>query len=352
MSYTEILTDHGSTVEIWDKEINHEYIGQTFMHRLMGKGTDKILQFKRQLSKTAGDAITFTLAGEQEGGRVDGNVKGIGNEGRQQYYNQRVTIDNVRFLHKIWDLPMTQKRVNFNVISEAKSALIRKNKKGMDEDVITALTTIGSERVRGRYLYGAADSNWNATHSTALTAVDGTNDMLTVAMVDIAKRKAQIPINATLKIQPSTVNIGNGMRDGVEEWMVFLGHTFCMRDLLTSDASWKNAELNLPPNPKRSSVLFTGSSFKGARNGVLYHEVEQLPLIASTIQVAHCLLLGAGAGYIGWGQMTKTNEEFEDLKHNITYETHEIRGIDKAVWNLSTTEDAGLINVFPAAVAD
>ena len=350
MAYVEILTDNGLTVEQWDSDIFEEYLGQLWWKNLMGTSEDSVIQVLEDLTKSPGDAITVGLMGEMQGGKVTGNSKGKGNEGRVDFFNQRIVVDNIRYLIKIEDIPMTQKRVGFDVLQKAKRALVTKSRLGLEDDITTALTTIGAERVRGRYLYGAADSNWDSTPATALATIDATNDVLTAAMIDIAKRKATIPVNATAKIRPMMVKVGKNF----EEWFVFVGHTYAIRDLVNSDAAFRNAQLLLPPNANRDSVLFTGSSFKGSWNGVLIYEYENLPLYTNTnsVQCAHNLLLGAQAAAVVWGQRSKFGEEEEDLGHDRIYETHEIREESKLIFNRSTTEDNGLVNLLSAAVAD
>lgn len=348
MAYTEILTSHGLTAEQWDNEIFEEYLAQVWWKNFMGTSQDAIIQVKDDLSKKPGDAITLGIRGQMQGGKVTGNNKAAGNEGRVDFFYQRITIDNVRYVIKIEDVPMSQKRVVFDVLKQAKNALMDKARIGLEEDITTALVDTSTGRVRGRYLYGAADSNWNATHATALTNVDNTSDKLTTSMIDIAKRKAVIPVNATAKIRPMKVKNGKNL----EEWFLFVGHTYCMRDMVTDDASWKNAQLNMTPRSTSDSPIFTGSAFKGSWNGTLIYEYERIPLVASTIQVAHNLLLGAQAGAVVWGQRSKFGEEDSDLGHDMTYETHEIREESKIYFDRATVEDNGIIHVFSAAVAD
>ena len=346
--YIEILTDHSLTEEQWDRSIFEEYVLQSWWSNFMGSNESAIIQVSDDLSKDAGDALTFGLMGLQEGGVVRGNKKGKGNEGRTKFYGQRVTIDNVRVLTLIEDVPMTSKRVGWDVLQKAKRSLITKARITLEDDITEALTTISTERVRGRYLYGAADSNWNSTHATALQNVDATNDMLTADMISAAKRKAEIPVNATAPITPMMVKIGKNY----EEWFVFVGHTYSIRDLINKDAAFKNVHLNIPPQANSDSPLFTGNAFKGAWDGVLIYDYRRIPLISSTIQVSHSLLLGAQAAGVAWGQRSKFGEQKEDYGHDQGYELHEIRGINKFVFDRSTTEDHGLVNVFPAAVAD
>lgn len=348
MAYTEILTGASVTAEQFDNDIFAEYTQMLWWKNLMGTSADSVIQVKDDLTKKAGDAITLNMRGQMAGGKVTGNNVGLGNEGSVDFYGQRITIDNVRQLVRIDDVPMTQKRVGFDVLMEAKDALTYKAQKDLDDEVTTQLSNTSNARVRGRYLYGAADSNWHATHATALTNVDNTADQLTTNMIRIAKRKAQILVNATAKIRPMRVKNGKNM----EEWYCFVGHPYSLRDMFDNDAAWKNAQLNIPPQSNGDSPIYTGSSFKGSYDGVLIYEYEAINLVSSTIQVSHNFLLGAQAGAVVWGQRSKFGEEEQDLGHRITYEIHEIRGVSKLYFDRATQEDNGICHVFAAAVAD
>jgi hypothetical protein len=157
-----------------------------------------------------------------------------------------------------------------------------------------------------------------------------------------------IPVNATARIRPMKVKNGKSF----EEWFCFVGHTYSLRDMIENDAAWRNAQLNLAPR-SMDSVIFQGSSFKGAWNGVLVYEYDRIPLVSSTIQVAHCLLLGAQAAAVVWGQRSKFKEDDTvDFGHDIAYELHEIRGMAKLAFDRASPEDHGIVHVFPAAVAD
>jgi hypothetical protein len=363
MAYTEVLTSGNPAVtsaEQWEAEVHQEYIGQFKMKFLMGSGPNAVIQVKEDLTKSAGDAITIHYASQQTGGTVRGNAKGIGNEGNMDFYAQRFVIDNTRTLHKVWDVPMTEQRTTFNTLMEVRHALTTKHAETFDDDMVTGLTNTSVGKVRGRYLYGAADSNWNATHATALATIDATNDKLTTSMIGVAKRKAVIKgTGVTEKIRPT--RIMNGLQS--EEWFVMMAHTYAIRDLVNDDAAFRNNQLLLPPGRNSDSLYFTGSHFKGSWEGVLIYEYDRLPLATNTnsIQTAHNLLMGAQAGAVVWGQRTKFGEEDEDLKHNQIYELHDIRNAvssgstnnHKLVRNDGVnTTDHGIVNVFSAAVAD
>jgi len=354
MAYTEILTSYGVTVSQWENRIAAEYIGQLWMKNLMGPTQDSVIQVKQDLTKQPGDAINVGIRSQLKGGYVSGNTFGLGNEGRVEFYNQRIVIDNVRHLVRFDDVSMSQKRVGWDLLNQGREALVEKARIRLDDDITTALSDTSTGRVRGRYLYGAVDSNWNATHATALTNVDNTADQLTSNMIRIAKRKALIPVNATAKIRPMSVNTGMNF----EQWYVCSCHPYGVRDLVDNDAAYRNAQLLLPPNGNRESSLFTGNAYRGAYDGVLIYEYDRIQLVSSTIQVAHNLFLGAQSGTVVWGQMPKFNEQEQDLGHTISYETHEIRKASKLVFGRNaidstiSDEDNGVVHVFSAAVAD
>lgn len=348
MAYVEVLESNDLTAEQWDSTLFEEYIGQMWWKNVMGASMDSIIQVNEDLTTKAGSAINIPMRGLMQGGKVTGNATGVGNEGTVPLFNFRVVVDNVRHLVRVEDIPMTAQRTAFNVLSAVKDALNEKNQLDLDETITSQLSDTATGRVRGRYLYGAADSNWNATHSTALTAVDNTDDQLTLDMINIAKRKARFPINAEAKIRPMRIKNGKNY----EEWYMFCGHDLSLRDLVKNDAAFANAHLLIPPQSNADSPLFSGSAFKGNFNGVLLYEYERIQLVASTIQVSHNFLLGAQAAVVAWGQRPKFGEEFFDLKHKVTYETHEIRGVSKVAFNRTTVEDNGVVHVFAAAVAD
>lgn len=348
MAYIEVLEANDLTVEQWDTQLFEEYIGQLWWKNVMGESNDSIILVNEDLTSKAGSAINIPMRGLMQGGKVVGNATGIGNEGTVPLFNYRIVVDNVRHLVRIEDIPMTQQRTAFNVLTAAKDALNEKNQIDLDEAVTTALSDTSTGRVRGRYLYGAADANWSATHATALGNIDNTDDQLTLDMINIAKRKARIPVVAEAIIRPMRIKNGKNF----EEWYMFVGHDLAMRDLTKNDAAFQNPHLLIPPQGNGMSPLFTGSSFKGNFNGVLLYEYLRVNLDASTIQVAHNLFLGAQAGVIAWAQRSKFGEEFSDLKHKVTYETHEIRGIGKVAFNRDTVEDNGIVHVFSAGVAD
>src|SRR5262249_7267969 len=149
MAYTEILTSYGVTVSQWEDRIAAEYIGQLWMKNLMGPSMDAVIQVKQDLTKQPGDAINVGIRSQLKGGYVSGNTFGLGNEGRVEFYNQRIVIDNVRHLVRFDDVPMSQKRVGWDLLNQGREALVEKARIRLDEDMIASLSDTTTTRVRG-----------------------------------------------------------------------------------------------------------------------------------------------------------------------------------------------------------
>lgn len=351
-SYVEILNSHGITQTQWDTKVYFEYLRKLLWFLFMGTDESAIIQVKTRLQKSKGDTIVFELVGELEGGTVTGNATGEGNEGSFDIFVDQVQIDNVRHLVRVDDVDMSEQRSGLDLLNLAKSRLTNKQKNYVDDQISTKLSDTSNGRVRGRYLYGKNDDNWDAVHATALNSIDDTNDQLTLKSLSKAKRKAQFPGSVDLpKIQPTQV-MGNAKR--LTEWFVYVAHGYTTRDLTENDATFINRQLNIPPEPNSKNPLYTGSSFKGAHDGVLIHGYDgiHLEVNVTPVQCAHNLLLGAQAAAWAVGQNPKFKSEGFDLGHKFRAETHEIFGIEKLVFNTANAEDHGVVHHFVAAVDD
>src|SRR5947209_4386911 len=117
MAYTQILTGHSLTASQWDASIAQEYLQQLWFAHVMGPSSDAVVQVKMDLAKKAGDAITIGIRSQLKGGHVTSNSKALGNEGRVDFYGQRIVIDNDRQVVKVEDVPMSQKRTTCRSLS-------------------------------------------------------------------------------------------------------------------------------------------------------------------------------------------------------------------------------------------
>lgn len=356
MGIQEILTTEGVVPEVWEAEASAEYLRQSFWMRFGGKGDNAVITMNEDLTKASGDAINTSIRSQLQGGVITGSTPTTGNEGHMFLYNFRLAVDDDKVAGKWKNFPMTQQRTAVKILNSLRSGIVDARRLRTDDRITSALTDTSSGRVQGRYRYGSAESNYDATAATAKTNIDNTDDQLKLSDVSALKRKAKvIGGNAQAKIRPYKVVVGES--DGVAEYFLYVNHDYAIRDLTQNDAAWKNPLLLLPPMMNAKSPIFTGASFKGGWDGVLIYEWEGIPLENSTIQISHGLFLGAQACVVAWAQHGKFTEEYTNYKKDIGLEHHEINAIGKVVYDRnsqdgSTNEDQGVIHHYTPAVAD
>ncbi|RYG61713.1 MAG: N4-gp56 family major capsid protein [Alphaproteobacteria bacterium] len=338
-----IDTTHGVTAEQWSNEVFSEYLAQNPFFTFMGASSHNIIQVKEELTKAPGDAITVQLRAKLSGSGVSGSTALKGAEEDLVFYDQRLVVDTIRH-GVLLKGEMSEKRVAFDLRNQAREALVDWASDKLRKDIVVSLTNTSIGRDRSRYMYGVSDTNWNATHATALATVDNTNDKLTTAAISRAKRKALL--EGARKVRPFTIKDGNK----VEEVYVLFAHPYCVRDLL-ADADFKALNTYIP-SKLGDSVLVHGQRYKGMWDGVMIFETE-MPVLTGAgtgaINVAHNVLCGAQAMAVTWGKRTNYKEDADDYGHSNGFAIDEIRGVSKLVFN---NVDHGVVNMFNAAVAD
>ena len=339
-----IQSTHGVSAEQWSSEVFNEYLGQNPFFNFMGTSSNSIIQVKEELTKAPGDAITVQLRAKLSGAGVTGDTALKGNEENLVFYDQKLTVDTLRHAVMLRG-EMSEKRVAFDLRNQAREALVDWANDKLRTSIIAALTNTSTGRVQARYMYGATDANYNATHATALANVDATNDKLTTAVISKAKRKAVL--DGGRKVRPFVLKNGNK----VEEVYVLFAHPYAVRDLL-EDQAFKDVNVHLPAG-MNESVLVHGQRYKGMWDGVMIFECEEMPILdgagASSIDVAHNVLCGAQAVAVAWGKRTNYKEDVDDYGHENGFAIDEIRGVEKLVFN---NIDHGVVHVFTAGVAD
>ena len=339
-----IETTHGVSAEQWSNDVFGEYLGGNPFYNFMGSNSNSVIQVKEELTKASGDAITVQLRAKLSGTGVTGSTTLKGNEEDLIFYDQKLTVDTLRHA-VILRGEMSEKRAAFDLRNQAREALVDWATDKMRNNIITALTDTSVGRDQSRYMYGATDGNWDATHTTALANVDATNDVLSTEMISKAKRKATL--DGSRKVRPFTLKQGNK----VEEVFVLFAQPYAVRDLL-NDQAFKDVNTHIPTS-FGDSVLVHGQRYKGMWDGVMIFECDEMPTIAGAgaagIDVAHNVLCGAQAAAIAWGKRTNYKEDSDDYGHENGFAIDEIRGIEKLVFN---GVDHGVVNLFTASVAD
>ena len=363
MADSTIATGDAVTAEQFMDSAFREYRDKLVTRPYMGLTSEFPIQVNQELAKAKGDAISFNLTGALTGAGVTGATTLEGAEEAQTYFAHRVVIDQKRNAVRIpW---MSEQRAPFALMQEAKPALTTWLAQKVEDDIFAALSTINgvaygaaSEGQKDqwvldntdRVLYGAAVANHvSGDSSTSLLTVDGTTDILNVAQISLAKRRAQL---CNPKIRP--IRIQNG-----EEFFVLFAHPLCIRDLKNT-TEWQAAQRDAMPRGT-DNPIFTGMA--GIWDGVIIKETPKVLLLsgvgAAGIDVAMNSLCGAQAllfaqGGTPKGFVTDMVEEEFDYGDKTGVAIRSVYGIEKARFQTNATNPAqhGVVSVFSAAVAD
>lgn len=363
MADSTIATGDAVTAEQFMDSAFREYRDKLVTRPYMGLTSEFPIQVNQELAKVKGDAISFNLTGALTGAGVTGATTLEGAEEAQTYFAHRVVIDQKRNAVRIpW---MSEQRAPFALMQEAKPALTTWLAQKVEDDIFAALSTINgvaygaaSEGQKDqwvldntdRVLYGAAVANHvSGDSSTSLLTVDGTTDILNVAQISLAKRRAQL---CNPKIRP--IRIQNG-----EEFFVLFAHPLCIRDLKNT-TEWQAAQRDAMPRGT-DNPIFTGMA--GIWDGVIIKETPKVLLLsgvgAAGIDVAMNSLCGAQAllfaqGGTPKGFVTDMVEEEFDYGDKTGVAIRSVYGIEKARFQTNATNPAqhGVVSVFSAAVAD
>jgi hypothetical protein len=199
-------------------------------------------------------------------------------------------------------------------------------------------------------LFGAVNSNYNATFATALATIDNTTDKLTAAAVGVMKRIAK---TADPHIRP----IRSSAEDGREYYILFTGSK-PFRDLKADStivANLRDARAREGTGMEKNPLFQDGDLI---HDGVIIREIPEFTTITNTNSVACGLavLCGAQAVGVAWGQeprFTAKKEDDYDFFSGIGIE--ELIGVNKVMRKhgvAGTYKDHGIVTGFFAAVND
>ena len=300
MASTSIATSHGLTEEKWKKELFKVYQEGTFFGKFKGMGGNNVIQVSQELSKGAGDAVTFGFSNSIRGtAGVTGNTPLEGeasgtytvNNEAMVFNNQRVVIDQLRQSIKLSGL-MDEKRVAFNMRNEAKTQLADWLAYNEDQALFSVINS--ADLVATGFIADAA-----LTYD---------------AIVDM-KKEAMYPsddnISAgkkTRKLEP--IKVENG------EEMFVLGVNPADAAAFRKSADFK--DFNKMADVRGSkNAIFTGAL--GVFNNVVVHE-------HSSFEVGKPVLMGANAAFLAFGTEILYGEDTFDYDNQTGFMIGSVRG--------------------------
>lgn len=284
------------------QEIAREWVKENMFSPYEGESVNSIIRRKMEL-KSGGEQMNIPLVTRLTGAGVSTGTL-VGNEEKIDNYGMRVWLEWAR--HAVVTNKAEQQKDSADIFGEAKPLLSDWASELRRDELIAAFMALPSEsqpsagvRVNGiqydlataaqrntwnadnsdRVLYGAATSNYNATHSTALATLDTTNDRFTAANLALLKR---IALTANPRIRPYKT------RDGYEYFVAFAGAS-AFRDLKSSlETINKDARARENNGMDKNPIFQDGDQLY---DGVI---VRQVPEISSFVTNVWTTLLTAG----------------------------------------------------------
>jgi len=354
----------GLTVQQWDDQFFTEHLSENRFAGEMGTSQSSIIQVKEDLTKKAGDSVTFALvnklsgAGVTDGSTLEGNEESLDSRSFKLTINERA--HGVR--SNRWENQISA----INLRKAAKASLKDWSMENTRDRVLDALASINgvaygsaSEANKDawlvdnadRVLFGAAKSNNSSNdHSASLANIDNTNDKLTPGAISLMKRIAS---TASPKIRPV---MDSYAKNGRKYYVMYVG-SLTFRDLRENSAIQQaQREVSLS---SENSRLFKGGDILW--DNVIVKEIEDIAVLsgvgAAGIDVAPAYLCGAQALGYGVAERWKSAEETFDYGRKKGCAIMEMGGIEKLTFGSGSGDtddlkDHGIVTGFFAAVAD
>lgn len=380
----ETLVNSPLAIQKWRTDYYQEYVRATGLSPYMGKGKNNIYRVVNDLLNQAGKTINIPLINALRGSGVSGSQILVGNEEDLSTANDQVMVD--------WKrngvvLPKSSTYVTpIDMMNAAKDANKEWSVRSFKNDSIDALLgiivpgaalTIGNAAdswvtyanatagQRNTYLtnnsdrivFGANLANGSSNvWATALATVDSTNDRLSVATANLAKRVLEntgpdasgaISVSTRTAITPYTT------QDGVYNGAVMFCPPNAFRDIQNDSAMLLANRDARPRDVSKNPIFQDGDLFY---NDIIFRKMPELRrgiiVGAGTagINVERCFLCGQAALTVGWGQMpTPRTKKEDDYEFRPGTAIEELRGHKKTSYNGT---NYGCVELLVASVDD
>lgn len=362
MANTNFGVNHPLAVKLYSEKLFREALKETYIGKFIGNNSSSLVQMLTDTQKGAGDKITFGLRMQLNQAGVSGDNTMEGNEEALSFYNDSVTIDQLRNAVRSQGR-MSEQRVPYSMREEARMALTDWMSNAMDLGffnqicgntgetdtrktgmiaTVAPTTAAGAGDGISRLIVGGshdAETSLSATTTHAITLRD-----LDVA---VARAKTMSPVMKTLRIK------------GEDYYVAFIHpyQTYQLRGQ-TNSGQWADIQKaaiqggNITGNP-----IFTGAL--GVYNGVILHESTRVPNIVgtpasgTTANFRRGALCGAQAAAIAFGQdngpnRTTWNEKMFDFGNQLGVAAGVIWGLKKSVFNSTDFSSVALAGYAPA----
>jgi N4-gp56 family major capsid protein len=350
-------------VQQWSDRYFMEYLTENRYSESMGPDENSVIHVQEDLTKKAGDSITFALVNKLTNAAVTGSATLENNEEAMDTRSFRLIVDKRRNAVRISE--MERIRTEIDLLDAARATLKDWSMKDTEGLITRALGAVNGVAYASateaqkdawladnadRVLFGASLAN-NAgnDHSVSLANIDATNDRLTPAALSLMKRMA---LRANPKIRPVRVETGG------KRFYVVYANPLSFRDLKNNTTVQQaQREVGLEMENNR---LFNGGDILW--DGMIVKEVEDIGILADagaggTVDVGPVYLCGAQAVGVAYGKRWRPIREDFDYGDKKGVGVEAIYGVDKMLFGIGANDtdnpkDHGVVTGWFAAQPD
>lgn len=290
MADTEFGTGSDQAVRRWSQQLMKETFEKMDLKSLIGRESTSVIQLKTELSKDAGDRISYDLLAQDRSDGVNGDSTLEGFETPLTFFQDDLRINLKRHAHSFRG--MSQQRTVHDLRAASRFSLSNWWAWFIQGGLFAHLSGVpgdGAETVIGALGGDTGGSDWAGNSIVDIDAghlVDAGSNTMTLSYIDdaIAKAKVQNP-----RVAPAMIG-------GREKYIMYI-HPYQTRSLRsdTGAGGWndihKEASARGSENP-----IYTGAL--GEYNNVILRESE---MITSSGDFHNAILLGSGAACIAMG---------------------------------------------------
>jgi N4-gp56 family major capsid protein len=343
MALTTYGVNDSLAVKLWAKTLAVEALKETYIGRFIGTSASSLIHMKSELSKGAGDRVTFGLRMQLTGDGVTEGQTLEGNEESLTTYSDNLLINELAHAVRVKNNgTIDAQRVPFNLREEAKDGLKDWYAGRIDQVFFNHICgfTPTNALVKASVYSGnnsiIAPSSTRIIRGGVATTDQGlttaATDSLTLAMID---RAVEIAKTASPMLRPVRVN-------GEDMYVMFIhpSQTTSLRTSTTT-GNWQDIQkAAMTGGLVGNNPIFKGSL--GVYNNVIMHESTRVSQgVHSTTGVAvantrRAVLCGAQAAAIGYGQKFSGGENYNWVEELFDYE-RELGVSAQSVWGLKKT---------------
>jgi N4-gp56 family major capsid protein len=351
----------GLTVQEWDDLFWTEFFFGNRFKTDMGSSSNNIIHVKEDLATTKGKTMTWALVNRLAGAGVTGNDTLEGNE--EDMTSRSFTVDIIQRRHGVLVPHQEEQYSAIPLRNAGKEVLMNWTQENTRDRIITALGSINGTAYGSadstardvwavdnvdRVLFGALVANYSATHATAMSNIDNTDDKFTASAASLMKRIAQ---SASPKIRPvRSESSGRFFYKCYVPSLVFRD----LKDDSTITQAQRDVNIRM-----QGEKLFKGGDIEW--DGIIFEEIQDIEVLsgvgAGSIDTAPVYLMGQQAvGYAiseRWNSVTQET----DYKDKMGVAMREMGNFGKMTFGTGSSDtsdlkDHGMVTGFFASVAD